>query len=487
MMEREKLSTLLDLLGGADNIADIEHCITRLRVRLHDESRVQLEAIKALEGIIAVVVAGGQYQMVLGIGKSAPAAQAFRALVEAGRSQQSALEVKNNPVLNRDDLDTIAQAEKAKLKAKHSTEWHQFLATFASIFTPLIPAFIAAGLMLGIAALLEQSIGKEALATMPFVSDTIGYLKLFSKSLTTFLAVLIGFNATRAFGGTGALGAVLAGFFLMVYSPEAKGIFSGLSKLYGVEIDPRGAVIGTLIAAIVCAKFEQFVRQKVPANLDLILTPSITLFVMGFFTLFVIMPVGSLLFSAMSYLFANLSGNPFGTAVLAGLFLVAVMLGIHQGFVPVYFALVESQGFNSLFPVLAMAGAGQIGATLALYVRAKKDSILRQQIRGAIVPGFLGVGEPLIYGVTLPRLKPFVTACLGGACGGFVIGLMASMGYKIGLNSVFGPSGLLAIPLMTSAEGSLLGIQVYLLGMVSAWIGGFVLTWFFGSKDVDLS
>ncbi|MDO4436215.1 MAG: PTS N-acetylmuramic acid transporter subunit IIBC [Cardiobacteriaceae bacterium] len=486
MMTREQLSELLNLLGGSENIADIEHCITRLRLRVHDDSRVQLEEIKALSGVMAVVVAGGQYQVVLGVGKSAPAAEIFRELVVEG-SGQSALTVRNNPVLNRDDLTVIADVEKARLKAKHSTQFHQFLSTFASIFTPLIPAFIAVGLLLGIASLLEQMLGAEKLASSAFWSNVVLYMKVFHKSLMSFLALMIGFNATRAFGGTGALGAVLAGFFVMTYSPEAKGVFSGLSTFFGIEIDPRGGIIGALIAAIVCAKVEKGIRRYVKPSLDLLVTPALTLLVMGILTFLVIMPVGSWLFVGMSWLFGNLSGNPLGTAILAGLFLVAVTMGIHQGFVPVYMALVESQGFNSLFPVLAMAGAGQIGATLALYVRAQKDSMLRQHIKGAIVPAFLGVGEPLIYGVTLPRIKPFITACLGGACGGFVIGLFAYLGYPVGLNSVFGPSGLLAIPLMTSQEGSLLGIQVYLTGMVSAWIGGFVTTWLWGSKNVDLS
>jgi N-acetylmuramic acid-specific PTS system IIC component len=79
--------------------------------------------------------------------------------------------------------------------------------------------------------------------------------------------------------------------------------------------------------------------------------------------------------------------------------------------------------------------------------------MLRTQIKGAIIPGFLGIGEPLIYGVTLPRMKPFITACIGGACGGFFLGLIAWLGLPVGLNTVFGPSGLVALPLMTSASG----------------------------------
>ena len=189
----------------------------------------------------------------------------------------------------------------------------------------------------------------------------------------------------------------------------------------------------------------------------------------------------------MSWLFLHLNGNPFGSAVLAGLFLLAVMFGVHQGFVPVYFALMDAQGFNSLFTILAMAGGGQVGAALALYARANKEALLRTQIKGAIIPGILGIGEPLIYGVTLPRVKPFITACLGGACGGFFIGLVAWLGLPVGLNTVFGPSGLVALPLMTSNSGIYAGMAVYAAGLAVAYLSGFILTWLFGSKNVDLS
>lgn len=122
-------------------------------------------------------------------------------------------------------------------------------------------------------------------------------------------------------------------------------------------------------------------RRFILANLDIILTSAITLLIMGALTFIVIMPIGVWLFDGMSWLFMHLNANPFGAAVLAGLFLIAVMFGIHQGFILVYTALVGTQGFNSLFPILAMAGAGQVGAALALYVRAKKDSVLRNQIQ----------------------------------------------------------------------------------------------------------
>ena len=127
-----------------------------------------------------------------------------------------------------------------------------------------------------------------------------------------------------------------------------------------------------------------------------------------------------------------------------------------------------------------------VGAALALYWRAQPHSALRSQVRGAIIPGLLGVGEPLIYGVTLPRMKPFVTACLGGAAGGLFIGLIAWWGLPMGLNSAFGPSGLVALPLMTSAQGILPAMAVYAGGILVAWVSGFIFTTLFGCRNVNL-
>ncbi|MFM4744872.1 PTS transporter subunit EIIC [Aeromonas dhakensis] len=145
----------------------------------------------------------------------------------------------------------------------------------------------------------------------------------------------------------------------MGYDPQAtSGIYAGVSDFFGHQIDPRGNIIGVLIACIIGASVERQVRRFIPDSLDMILTSGITLLIMGAVTFVLIMPLGVQLYNGMSWLFIHLNGNPFGTAILAGLFLISVMFGIHQGFVPVYFALMDAQGFNSLFPILALAGAG---------------------------------------------------------------------------------------------------------------------------------
>ncbi|PHM30656.1 PTS N-acetylmuramic acid transporter subunit IIBC [Xenorhabdus innexi] len=481
----DMLTEILHAIGGATNVIQSGNCMTRLRLTLHDDSLVDKAELKQIPGVLGVIESHEQLQIVLGPGKAQAAADMLNELLSSA----------GHPATEPHSavLKDIASSNKKHLKEKQTSSIHKFLAKFATIFTPLIPGFIAVGLLLGLATLLEQIFIPHTITPTVQQSDAvlvemIGYMKIFSKGMFTFFSILIGYNAQKAFGGSGINGAIIAALFILGYNPDASsGFYSGINNFFGFAIDPRGNIIGVLIACILGAWVEKQIRKIIPADLDMILTSAITLLIMGAITFIVIMPIGSYLFTAMSWLFTNLNGNPFGTAVLAGLFLIAVMFGVHQGFIPVYFALVETQGFNSLFPVLAMAGAGQVGSALALYARAKKDSLLRTQIKGAIIPGFLGVGEPLIYGVTLPRIKPFVTACFGGAIGGFFVGLIAWLGVPVGLNTVFGPSGIVALPLMTSLTGVFTGMAVYGAGLIVAYISGFVLTFFFGSKNIDLS
>ncbi|MCY9803517.1 PTS N-acetylmuramic acid transporter subunit IIBC [Vibrio scophthalmi] len=479
------IESIIAAVGGGANIEKGGNCMTRLRLSLADTGAVDESTLKAIPGVLGMVESDQQLQVILGPGKAQQAAEMLNEILDSltlgGSSNAS------TPSRNKDDLNSIAKQQKSQMKSKQTSAVQRFLSKFATIFTPLIPGFIAAGLLLGFATLIEQTmiIGQDP---SEFIVSLVSYMKVFGKGLFAFLSILIGYNAQQAFGGSGVNGAILASLFVLGYNPDAtSGIYSGMSDFFGFAIDPRGNIIGVLLAAILGAQVERLVRRFMPDDLDMILTSVVTLLIMGAITFIVIMPVGGVLFKGMSWLFLNLNDNPFGAAVLAGLFLISVVFGIHQGFVPVYFALMEVQGFNSLFPILAMAGAGQVGASLALYWKAKKESTLRTQIRGAIIPGILGIGEPLIYGVTLPRVKPFVTACIGGAAGGFFIGLVSYFGLPIGLNTVFGPSGIVAIPLMTSNEGIFAGMAIFVIGLLISYAVGFIATLLFGSKDIDLS
>ncbi|MDS1838286.1 PTS N-acetylmuramic acid transporter subunit IIBC [Vibrio vulnificus] len=478
------ISQLLAAVGGSSNVSKCGNCMTRLRLTLANNGVADQAVIKQIPGVMGVVESDEQFQIILGPGKAQQAAELMNKLIESvisGDVQEQAIASDAN------DLSNVAAEQKKQMKSKQTSAVQRFLSKFATIFTPLIPGFIAAGLLLGFATLLEQMFVLEQTPSQ-FMLDLIAYMKVFGKGLFAFLSILIGYNAQQAFGGSGVNGAILASLFVLGYNPDAtSGIYSGMSEFFGYTIDPRGNIIGVLLAAIIGAQVERKVREYMPDDLDMILTSVVTLLIMGVVTFVVIMPIGGELFKGMSWLFLNLNDNPLGAAILAGLFLISVVFGIHQGFVPVYFALMEAQGFNSLFPILAMAGGGQVGASLALYFKAKKDAVLRTQVKGAIIPGILGIGEPLIYGVTLPRVKPFVTACIGGAAGGFFIGLVSYLGLPVGLNTVFGPSGIVAIPLMTSHSGIFAGMAVFVVGLLISYVVGFLATYFFGSKDVDLS
>ena len=164
--------------------------------------------------------------------------------------------------------------------------------------------------------------------------------------------------------------------------------------------------------------------------------------------------------------------------VLSALFLPMVLLGLHHGLIPIYAIQLEQMGGVSLFPVLAMAGAGQVGAAIAIYMKAKKcgNIRLKKVIAGALPAGFLGVGEPLIYGVTLPMGKPFITAGIGAGFGGAFVMIM-----KVVATS-WGPSGLVAIPLMKT--GAMM--MYFLIGLVISYVAGFIITaLFIKEKDVE--
>ncbi|MCE7604620.1 PTS N-acetylmuramic acid transporter subunit IIBC [Vibrio fluvialis] len=477
------ISQILAAVGGSGNVNKCGNCMTRLRLTLANNGVADQATLKQIPGVMGLVESDEQFQIILGPGKAQQAADLMNQLIESIISGNA------QPIEANDsqDLSSVAAAQKKQMKSKQTSAVQRFLSKFATIFTPLIPGFIAAGLLLGFATLLEQIYVVDQTPSQ-FMLDLIAYMKVFGKGLFAFLSILIGYNAQQAFGGSGVNGAILASLFVLGYNPDAtSGIYSGMSEFFGYTIDPRGNIIGVLLAAIIGAQVERKVREYMPDDLDMILTSVVTLLIMGVVTYVVIMPIGGELFKGMSWLFMNLNDNPLGAAVLAGLFLISVVFGIHQGFVPVYFALMEAQGFNSLFPILAMAGAGQVGASLALYFKANKDAVLRTQVKGAIIPGILGIGEPLIYGVTLPRVKPFVTACVGGAAGGFFIGLVSYLGLPVGLNTVFGPSGIVAIPLMTSNSGIFAGMAVFVTGLLISYVVGFIATYFVGSKNVDLS
>ena len=292
----ELLNTILTRVGGPGNIASCGNCMTRLRLGVHDSSLVDPN-IKTLEGVKGVILTSDQVQVVFGPGKAHRAAKAMSELLGEAPVQDAA---------------EIAAQNKRQLKAKQTSGVQQFLAKFATIFTPLIPGFIAAGLLLGIATLIAtvMHVPADAQGTLP---DALNFMKVFSKGLFTFLVILVGYNAAQAFGGTGVNGAIIAALFLLGYNPAATtGYYAGFHDFFGLPIDPRGNIIGVLIAAWACARIEGMVRRFMPDDLDMLLTSLITLLITATLAYLIIMPLGGWLFEGMSWLFMHLNSNPLG-------------------------------------------------------------------------------------------------------------------------------------------------------------------------------
>lgn len=264
---------------------------------------------------------------------------------------------------------------------------------------------------------------------------------------------------------------------------EIFGLYDAQTPLNSILTTGKGGIVGVIIGVYLLSKIEKFVRKSVPDVLDLIITPIVTLLITALIFVFAIMPLSGIasdwLVSALSVIIGsdNMVVSVISGYILSALFLPMVLLGLHHGLIPIYAIQLEAFGGVSLFPVLAMAGAGQVGAAIAIYMICKKvgNDRMKQVIAGALPAGILGIGEPLIYGVTLPLGKPFITAGLGAGFGGAYV-----MATQV-MATAWGPSGLVAVPLMQPSS-----MIHYVIGIFISYIGGFIITRIF-IKDSDVA
>lgn len=354
------------------------------------------------------------------------------------------------------------------------------LRIIGDIFVPMLPGIICAGLCGGFASLLAQVMPNYAENSLwAFIYQI---LTLVNTAMMTYLTAWAGYRATERFGGTPILGGMLG----MITSLEGINRISAILGLYNqaVPLDSvlcsgKGGVLAVIVGALLIAYVEKAIRFVMPKSVDVIFTPLITMLVCVIPYIFFIMPLFGYASGGIVWLFgrACLSENILVRAVsgyiAAALFLPLVAAGMHHGLVALYSVQLQELGFVTLYPALAMAGAGQVGAALALWKKAKRvgNKDLCSAIAGALPAGLLGVGEPLIYGVTLPLGKPFLTAGLGAGFGGAFIMLTQVA------STTWGPSGLLGAFVMTAGQGGPgRSILFYLIALVISYIGGYLIT-----------
>ncbi|GAA1243577.1 hypothetical protein GCM10009665_38010 [Kitasatospora nipponensis] len=466
---RATAAAILPLVGGAANVVAVAHCLTRLRLSLRDHALVRSDELRALPAVLGVV-AGETCQLVLGPGIVGGVAPEFERLVEQERAAHPAPDTDPAPALadtdtGADALAARGSALRAARSARNATPGKLFLRRIAAVFVPLVPALVGCGIVAGLGGLLGN------LGRAPGLVPALGAV---SAGFLSLISVFVGYNTAKEFGGTPILGGAVAA--VIVYPGVAH------VSAFGQPLSPgQGGVLGALAAALLAVRVERTCRRRLPPALDVLVTPTLTVLVTGLVTLFCLMyaagEVSAGIGRATTWLLAH--GGVLAGLVLGGLFLPLVMLGLHQALIPIHTTLIEQQGATPLLPMLAMAGAGQVGCALAVYLRLRHDESIRATIRSALPAGLMGIGEPLIYGVSLPLGRPFVTACVGGAAGGAFVGLLNQLGSTVGASAI-GPSGWALFPLLRGSQGLGTAVAVYAGGLLVGYLVGFLATYAFG-------
>ena len=459
--------------GPASNVRAVSHCMTRLRLHLATQAPDLAAQLQHIAGVLGTNQSGDELQIILGPGRAAEVAACYAAY--AGQTVTTAAEPSpctntTSPEQAKNSTETSGTAARPAfgdgkalhnaIRARNATPVKLFFRRIASIFIPLIPGFIACGLISGLLNLA----GKLA----PLLVGTGIYQLLVVAGGCVFwgMNLFIGWNAAKEFGGTpiigGALGALLT-------HPALSGVV-----LNGMPLTPgRGGVMSVLLVAGLAAWLEKRLRRIIPEIFSLFLVPLCTLLLAGTAAILVLQPLGGLVSDLIGQgaTAAIGRGGAITGFILGGTFLPMVMLGIHQTLTPIHAELLNQYGVTILLPVLAMAGAGQVGASFAVWWRTH-NARLKKTVASALPVGILGVGEPLIYGVTLPLGRPFIGACIGGACGGAV-----QAAFMVGAATL----GISGLPLAAATDN----IAIYLLGLVTAYAGGFIATCLLGFDDPE--
>lgn len=453
---------VIEHLGGKENIATAAHCATRLRLVLHDESKVNKEAIENIDGVKGQFAVAGQYQIIFGSGTVNK--------VHAELTKQ----------LGIGDAST---AEVAAAGAQNQNFLQRLVKGLADIFVPIIPAIVAGGLLMGIHSMLTAkgffAEGVNVIDMYPGIADLVDFINTIANAPFVFLPVLLGFSATRKFGGNPFLGAALG--MLLVHPALADGWNYALTlakgeikywNVLGLEIERvgyQGTIIPTLISAWVLATLEKTFRKFVPSYLDNLVTPMFSLFIAGFLAFTVIGPfgreAGSLISGGLTWLYDTLGF--IGGAIFGTLYAPIVITGMHQTFIAVETQLladVAHTGGTFIFPIAAMSNIAQGAACLGVAF-ALKDP----KVRGLAIPSgisaLLGITEPAMFGVNLRYRQAFLAAMIGSGIASAFIALFNVKAIALGA------AGFLGIPSIKPDS-----LAMYSIGMLISFSIAFSLS-----------
>lgn len=398
---------IIEQLGGKENITSVTHCATRLRVGVRDDAKVDGDAISNIRGVAGYFSHAGQHQVILGTGFV-------------------------NKVCDEVQRQTgIGEAAVAAQQTGEKLSFRSITKMISDIFLPIIPILLATGILMGLRSLLVDAMGFELSA---------GFSSIFAvltDTAYTFIPVLVAWSACKTFGGSPAIGLVLG---LMLVSPTlpskwdvVNGVADALSFQFGpLAINVTGyqsSVIPALFLGWFSATLEKKLHKVIPDIVDMLFVPFLTLAISLLLGLFIVGPALSIVETAMTDLLMSLLTLPFGIGGIAygGLIQILCSVGMHHSVTPLIAVLYTEVGVDYINPMGSAAIAGQLGAGLAI-VLMQRDKIKRADMIPALIPALFGISEPVMYGITFPRIKPFFMGCLGGAVGGgfaAIVGLAA--------------------------------------------------------------
>lgn len=455
MNYKELASTILENIGGKANVKSVVHCATRLRFTLLDAQKANTEVLTKTKGILKVVNAGGQYQLV--IGTDVP--QVYQEVIAMGGFTAS----------------EAIEDSKTQMEDKRSY-FSKVLESIASIFQPVIPAITGAGLLKAILALCTT------FHWISNTSQTYTILSALSDSAFYFLPVLLAQSCAKKFRCNQGTAMALAGFlvypgFLSLLGGEEAVLMFGFLPI--TKATYTSSVIPIILGVWFMSYVEHFVQKYCPKAVKFFFVPFFSLLIGGIVTISALGPIGAWVSDLIQIFFTWLkSVSPWLVPTVVGVFSpLLVMTGTHYGLIPIGTNNLATVGHDAVVgPGMLVSNTAQGAAGLAVAVRSK-DGEVKQLASSAGLTGILGITEPVLYGINLKYTFPLYAAMIGGGVGGLFLGLTGVERFGAG------SPGLLVLPVyLPTAEAMELGFSMSnftcaIIGVMIAMVVSFIACW----------
>lgn len=452
-------SLVIKYVGGKSNIKSVAHCATRLRFQLKDNELRDEEAISDLEGVKGVFLTQSQFQIIFGSGTvNLVCAEVQKQLgnMEEGPEDKEAGEEKSNPI-------------------------QRFIKMLSDIFVPIIPAIVAGGLLMGLNNLLTSPLfnGQAVIELFPQWQGLATAVNTFANAPFTFLPVLIGFSATKKFGGNPFLGAAMG--MIMVHPDLLNAYQIGIAdppmwNIFGFQIAAigyQGTVLPVLAVSWILANIEKRLRRITPSWLDNLTTPLLSILVTSFLTFIFVGPVlreaGNLLAAGITWLYNTL--GPVGGALFGFAYAPITMTGMHHSFIAIETQLLADSahtGGSFIFSTASMNNVAQGAAVLAVLLMTKNDKI-KSICSASGISALLGITEPAMFGVTLKLKYPFYAAMTGSAVGSAYLAGTRTLAQALGAAGLPGFISMKPDHYLNFAIGILLSMGVSFILTIVFW------------------